>query len=195
MSATHLYSSHMSKPHFVIFVLLGVAFGSLTALHLAAPRGYRTSSSVGEGASDTGVEEAPDPVAEEFAVGPKGMGQAEGLSPAVRAVGSATLETADSSATDYVQNRVAQLAGLGMNDDPDSLRIIVSELGCRNREIRQAAREAAVQFGSADAIPALAESMLETDDGLEKADIQKAIEFLGLPSVLDEKGDEEQTGG
>ena len=85
---------------------------------------------------------------------------------------------------EYVEARIAELAQLAMDNDSYGLQIILSELSNRNAQIRQAARDAAVQFGSADAIPALADSALQTDDPQEKVDIQKAISFLKLPSMF-----------
>ena len=43
--------------------------------------------------------------------------------------------------------------------------------------------EAAIQFGSRDAIPKLTDAASQTDDAKEKADIMDAIEFLKLPSA------------
>jgi hypothetical protein len=85
----------------------------------------------------------------------------------------------------YIETRVEQLMELGMDNDPASLEAILAELGNRAPEIRKAARDAAVQFGSRDAIPKLAEAAIQTDDAAEKADIQAAIEFLKLPSLTE----------
>jgi hypothetical protein len=83
----------------------------------------------------------------------------------------------------YVAERVAQLGDLAMEEDAASLDTILSELTNRDPEIRKAAREAAVQFGSRDAIPKLADAELQTDDAHEKAALADAIEFLKLPSL------------
>ena len=85
----------------------------------------------------------------------------------------------------YVQSRSSELMDLAMTDDPDSLRIILSELTNRDPGIRSAALQAAVQFGSRDAIPALMDAAIQTDDAHEKAAIQDAIEFLKLPSLTE----------
>jgi hypothetical protein len=91
--------------------------------------------------------------------------------------------SAEARQRDYVETRSAELAQLAMEDDSYSLQIILAELSNRNAEIRQAAREAAVQYGSAEAIPVLADSALQTDNPQEKVDIEKAIAFLKLPSI------------
>jgi len=85
----------------------------------------------------------------------------------------------------YVENRVDELMDLAMTDDPGSLDIILSELNNRDPEIRKAALEAAVQFGSRDAIPKLMDAASQTDDAKEKAGILDAVEFLKLPSATE----------
>ena len=87
----------------------------------------------------------------------------------------------------YVDARTAELRDLSMDNDSASLEIILSELSNRDPEIREAAREAAVQFGSRDAIPNLAEAAQQTDDATEKAALTEAIEFLKLPSITEDR--------
>src|SRR6266446_5423592 len=62
----------------------------------------------------------------------------------------------------YVAERVAELGDLAMENDAASLDTILSELTNRDPEIRKAALEAAVQFGSRDAIPKLADVAVQT---------------------------------
>jgi len=91
----------------------------------------------------------------------------------------------------YVESRTGELLEMAMTDDPASLNTILSELTNRDPEIRKAAVEATLQFGSRDAIPKLTEVASQTDDPKEKAEIVEAIEFLKLPSlteVIAEKG-------
>ena len=85
----------------------------------------------------------------------------------------------------YVDSRVEELMDLAMTDDPNSLNTILSELTNRDPEIRKAALEASVQFGSRDAIPKLTDAASQTDDPKEKAAIVEAIEFLKLPSATE----------
>jgi HEAT repeats len=85
----------------------------------------------------------------------------------------------------YVEQRSSQLMDLAMNDDRASLDTILSELTNRDPEIRKAALEAAIQFGSRDAIPKLADAASQTDDPNEKAALNDAIEFLKLPSLTE----------
>src|SRR5207248_9485002 len=66
-----------------------------------------------------------------------------------------------------------------------SLDTILAELTNRDPEIRKAALDAAIQFGSRDAIPKLADVASRTDDAHEKAALADAIEFLKLPSLSD----------
>jgi hypothetical protein len=95
----------------------------------------------------------------------------------------------------YVAARVAQLQDLAADDSPASLDIIVSELTNRDPEIRQAAREAAVQFGSREAIPKLLDAAGQTDDAQEKAALLEAAEFLKLPTPTELAGTAETGQG
>lgn len=91
----------------------------------------------------------------------------------------------------YVAERIAVLQDLSMDNRDSSLRTILGELSNRDPEIRKAAREAAVQFASRDAIPGLLEAAAQTDDPAEKKELIDAAEFLKLPSlteVLDRRG-------
>src|SRR5215471_9371595 len=83
----------------------------------------------------------------------------------------------------YVDSRVSELLELAMNDDPASFETIMRELENRDPAIRRAAIEAAVQFGSRDAIPRLTDAASHTDNADEKVQIAEAIEFLQLPSL------------
>jgi hypothetical protein len=84
---------------------------------------------------------------------------------------------------EYVSRRTAELMDLAMSDDSSSLNTILSELNNPDAEIREAAITAAVQFKSADAIPALQDAYTRADDPEEKLSIRKAIEFLELASA------------
>ena len=90
----------------------------------------------------------------------------------------------------YVEKRVAELQDLAMDEDPKSLQIILSELTNRDPEIRQAAVDAAVQFGSRDAIPRLTDAASQTEDAGERAAILEAAEYLKLPSYRETAGDQ-----
>src|SRR4029077_1299827 len=85
----------------------------------------------------------------------------------------------------YVEQRSAQLMDIAMTDDRPTPDPILSELSNRDPEIRKAALEAAIQFGSRDAIPKLADAISQTDDPNEKAAIADALEFLKLPSLTE----------
>jgi len=89
---------------------------------------------------------------------------------------------------DYVLQRKAELTELGMNNDPESLKTILSELENPETEIRQTALSATIQFGSRDAIPVLQNEMNWATDPQEKVDIKKAIDFLQLPRLGEDDG-------
>jgi HEAT repeat protein len=84
-----------------------------------------------------------------------------------------------------VENRTSELMELGMNDDTNSLHTILSELNNPDPEIRQAALDATIQFGSTNAIPGLEAAALWNDNPEEKKQIADAIEFLKLPQLGD----------
>jgi hypothetical protein len=85
---------------------------------------------------------------------------------------------------DYIEQRVGELMDLGMSDDAQALKTILSEVTNPEAEIRKAAIEASKQFGSTNAIPALQEAIANTDSIEDKQDLREAIEFLKLPSFL-----------
>jgi hypothetical protein len=95
----------------------------------------------------------------------------------------------------YVVNRVAELENLGMTDDPNSLAEIESEFDNRDPRIQTAAVAAAVQFGSRDAIPALQDAYRHFDDPEQKINIQKAIDFLKLPTLSETANATASAGG
>lgn len=84
-----------------------------------------------------------------------------------------------------VENRASELMDLAMNDDTNSLHTILSELNNPDPEIRQAALDATIQFGSTNAIPGLEAAALWNDNPEEKKQIADAIEFLKLPQLGD----------
>lgn len=79
-------------------------------------------------------------------------------------------------------SRIDALENLDMGDS-NSLTTITSGLNDSDSEVRKAAVEAAIQWGSRDVIPALQDAIARTDDPAEKVSIQKAIDFIKLPSV------------
>jgi hypothetical protein len=85
----------------------------------------------------------------------------------------------------YVEKRIDELTDLAMKDDRNSLDTILSELTNRDPQIRKAALDATIQFGSRDAIPKLMDVVVQVDDPKEKAEIVEAIEFLKLPSATE----------
>jgi hypothetical protein len=93
--------------------------------------------------------------------------------------------TAEAEHDAYVEKRSEELMELSMADDSESLNTILSELTNRDPQIRKAALEACIQFGSRDAIPKLSDAVLQTDDAKEKAAIVEAIDFLKLPSATE----------
>lgn len=81
-----------------------------------------------------------------------------------------------------LDDQIFELTELGARNDPESFRRIIASLQDPKPEIRTAALEATIQFGSRDAIPVLKELAAKTEDAREKVAILDAAEFLELPS-------------
>jgi hypothetical protein len=94
-------------------------------------------------------------------------------------------ETPEAKHEAYVAKRVAELQDLGMENDAASLDTILSELDNADPSIRQAAVDAAVQFGSRDAIPRLLAAASQASEPKEKSAILDAIEFLKMPTLTE----------
>jgi len=94
-------------------------------------------------------------------------------------------ETPEAKQEAYVAKRVGELQDLGMENDSASLDTILAELGNGDPSIRQAAVDAAVQFGSRDAIPRLMTAAAQAADPKEKSTILDAVEFLNLPTLAE----------
>jgi len=69
------------------------------------------------------------------------------------------------------------------NDDPASLSNILAALRSPEKEVRETAIEAAKQFGSTNAIPALKAAADATEDIREKIEFLEAADFLTLPPM------------
>jgi hypothetical protein len=117
---------------------------------------------------------------------------AEAALPATPLDPSAPAAAADSTAGKtpelsqaYIDKRVSELQDLSAENDAASLRIILSEVTNRNREIRHGAIEAAIQFGSREAVPTLLDAAAHTDDPAEKAELTEAADYLKLPSITE----------
>ena len=70
-----------------------------------------------------------------------------------------------------------------MDDDPASLANILADLTNPEKEIREAAIEAAKQFGSSNAIPTLKAVAANTTDTEEQIALLEAANFLSLPGM------------
>jgi HEAT repeat protein len=168
------------RPKIVITVVtLGLfIFGTLFAIRQSADRSTRisepqtTASSTPQSGNTVAIEKV-QPVPDAAAAAPKTRTQPE-AQPATEDARQA-----------YVEKRSAELMDIAMTDDRTNLDTILSELSNRDPEIRKAALEAAIQFGSRDAIPKLADAISQTDDPSEKAALADAIEFLKLPSLTE----------
>jgi len=84
-----------------------------------------------------------------------------------------------------VQAQIDKLQDLQANDDPASLKAILTELGNSDQEVRAAAVEATIQFGDRSAIPVLKDLAATTTDSGEKKALLDAAEFLSLPTMTE----------
>jgi len=82
-----------------------------------------------------------------------------------------------------IDAEVDRLQDWSMNDDPESLSNILADLTNSVKEVREAAIDAAKQFGSTNAIPALKAAAETTDDLQEKIAYLEAADFLSLPPL------------
>ena len=86
---------------------------------------------------------------------------------------------------DVKPERIARLSALGMSNDTAALTEIYSALADPDPDVRSTARDAAVQFGSRDAIPWLQWAISQVDDIHEKAELQSDIEYLQLSTLTE----------
>jgi hypothetical protein len=105
--------------------------------------------------------------------------------PAVIATVAIVPAVKDKNHAEYVQERVAELTALAMNNDSNSFNTIWSELSNPDREIRAGALEAVIQFGDHSVSPRLRELAAQTQDPAEQAAILEAADYLDLPPITD----------
>jgi len=82
-----------------------------------------------------------------------------------------------------IDAEVDRLQDWSLNNDPASLSNILADLTNPVKEVREAAIDAAEQFGSADAIPALKAAAANTEDIEEKIAYLDAADLLSLPDL------------
>jgi hypothetical protein len=69
------------------------------------------------------------------------------------------------------------------SDDPQDLTKILADLTNTNKDVREGAIEAAKQFGSTNAIPALKAAAFNSSDPDEQVEMIQAAQFLTLPPL------------
>lgn len=87
----------------------------------------------------------------------------------------------------WAAERITELEKLAWFDDAASLRKILAELYSPLPEVRAAALAATRAFGSRDAVPYLEQAANGTSDPNERKALADAIEYLQLPTVLEEQ--------
>lgn len=92
-----------------------------------------------------------------------------------------------------VQAEIDKLQDLQANDDPASLKAILTELTNPDKEVRAAAIEATTQFGDRSAIPVLKDLAATTTDSGEKKALLDAVEFMSLPTMTEVRAARQQS--
>lgn len=82
-----------------------------------------------------------------------------------------------------IDSEIDRLDDWAMNDDPQSLSNILNDLNSPEKEIRLAAVEAAKQFESTNAIPALRAAAAHAEDSQEAIAMLEAADWLALPTA------------
>jgi hypothetical protein len=86
----------------------------------------------------------------------------------------------------WITARIAAIQDLGWFDDVESLHKILAELRNPLPELRAAAVAATRAYGSRDAIPYLIAKAEETGDPLEQKALTDLVEFLKLPTMIEQ---------
>ena len=144
----------------------------------------RSGLSGGEPPSATGSREEDVPATEPLQTTTFTPAVADSVSRSDAANARGEPEAVASAQPDrQVADRVSELQDLAMESDPASLAAILAELKNEEPAIREAAIEAAVQFGSPTAIPRLQQAADEANDPREKSALLEAIDYLTMPTL------------
>lgn len=81
------------------------------------------------------------------------------------------------------EKEIEALMDASQKSDSDSFQLIVAALADGRSEIRDAALEAAMQFGSRDAIPFLEKAASSAANPREKVKFMDAIDYLKMPTL------------
>jgi HEAT repeats len=87
---------------------------------------------------------------------------------------------------EWITARIAAIQDLGWFDDAESLQKILAELRNPLPELRTAAVAATRAYGSREAIPYLTAKAAETGDPLEQKTLTDLVEYLKLPTMIEQ---------
>jgi hypothetical protein len=147
----------------ILLLAVGIALGAVLLKHLAAPA-PAVMVTGNPAPAPAPAESAPLPAPAPFTAPPP-----------------PPLTADQQEATN--QAEIDLLMDWSRNDDPQSLSNILADLASSQKEVREAAIEAAKQFGSTNAIPALKAAAMNTTDTDEQIELLQAANFLTLPSI------------
>jgi hypothetical protein len=180
----------MMKPKIVVAtLLLAIAMLGIVAFlfTVVAPRSFSSNPSGTSPASDQ-----TDTVTEASIPQPEAQVTAPELKTADNAVTN-TVEVTGPPREDYIRQRVEELGDLAMKDDVTSRDAILAELQNPEKEIREAALSAAIEFNDRSVVPRLQEVANQTKDSAEKAKIFEAIDYINLPSLTERLASRQQS--
>jgi hypothetical protein len=125
----------------------------------------------------------PAPVPEATSAPAASMAPAPPPAPVLSPVVVAQKTPAPEERQAAINAEIDRLASWAMTDDPQSLSNILGDLTSPEPEIRKAAIEAAKQFQSTNAIPALKAAAANAEDTQEAIAMLQAADWLALPSA------------
>lgn len=159
------------RPGFVAGVLLSAALLLGVALYFR----MRTGTAPGPGVTPKATADMPRSPLEPAS-------RAAGASPAASpAVAGHVLTPEERQA--FVEARVERLEQMSLDNDPAALSEILAALASPDKEVREAAIDAAKELGDTNAIPALKSAAENTENVQEKIAFLEAMDFLSLPPM------------
>ena len=93
------------------------------------------------------------------------------------------IQAADQQHEVQIQNAKTAIDQALLNRTDESLRLVLGKLEDADKEVRKAAIQALIALNDREAISALELAISRSDDAEDKAEMQKAIDFLKLPSL------------
>jgi HEAT repeat protein len=174
----------------ILLSVLPVAFALLALLALFRPEPHKITP-------DPAVTDAPSqsrPSGAEVAASEPSAAVSAKSPHAIAPALPSTLAKEQRPDDESISKRAEELSRLAMQSDPGSLATILSALDDPEPQIRSAALQASIQFGSRDAIPKLAEEAANAEDPQTRRAFEQAVEYLKLPSLTEVLAEQRRAG-